>query len=85
MKNTQPLPKGSWFKTSFFPYGKNLGKCGRTISCVRPRIFLRKIKRAGESPGAGIFNFIRQYFKKFIKGKKFSAEMALNPSKVKKS
>ena len=40
----------SGFETAFLHKAKNLGKCGELLFGRSPRILLRKIKEAGESP-----------------------------------
>ena len=49
----------SGFETAFLHKAKNLGKCGELLFGRSPRILLRKIKEAGESPSRRILiNFI---------------------------
>ena len=46
--------RGTGVQNSFFAYAKNLGKCGELTFGRSPRILLRKIKEADESPGGSI-------------------------------
>jgi len=56
----------SGFETAFLHKAKNLGKCGELLFGRSPRILLRKIKEAGESPSRRILiNFINHT--KFLK------------------